>query len=127
MKSNQEKLKQILLFNAVFSTTSGTVLILFSNPIAAIFSLKTGLPLQLIGTALLAFVFQLIWTRSKFPIPPFAVKGIIFQDLIWVLGSLILIIWNPFLISTLGLWIISIIAIIVFMFAWLQWKYLKNA
>jgi hypothetical protein len=126
MKTNQKKLKLTLLANALFSTISGSVIILFTSELTHIFQLKSSLPMLLIGWGLMLFMMQLLWLSFKKTIPLFGVNGIIIQDVLWILGSIILLLWNPFSFPYTALWITAIIASIVTVFAFMQWKYSKN-
>lgn len=111
-------LKYVLRLNATFSLTSGILISLFSHKVSDIMGFKSTMALNYMGPILCGFAIY-VWmcasrqTRSH-------IKMIIFQDLLWVLGSIILLFTDPFGISVIGLWIIAIVALIVLDFALLQ-------
>jgi len=105
------KLQKSLKINALFSSISGLVLILLNEPIAKIFGTSNNTVFLIVGLILIYFAltiwYEIIKQRKL------AVIWIIIQDYTWVLGSLILIILNPFKITLTGNLIIGIIALIV--------------
>lgn len=125
MKTREEKLKNTLKANALFSLISGLILILFSEEIAILMNLTSNLPLTIIGLGLILFVLFILFVSYKKVLNYKLVKGIILQDLLWVFGSIVLLLLMPFGISLLGNILISVIAFIVSCFAFLQYKYSK--
>ncbi len=105
------RLQKSLLTNAVFSGTSGIILILCYTTIAALFQIENNTPFWSIGIALLYFMSTIIYEIKKQR--KIAVLWIILQDFLWVIGSSVLLIFNPFQISNAGLTIIGFIALIV--------------
>lgn len=105
------KLQKALKINAVFSSISGVVMILLNQSIAKLFGTGNNTVFWIVGLMLIYFAltiwYEIIKQRKL------AVIWIIIQDFIWVLGSLILIIFNPFKITLVGNLIIGIIALIV--------------
>lgn len=112
-------LQKALTTNAIFSSCSGLIMLFFRTPLAQLFGLEAALPFLIIGIALLIFAFSILveikWQRPKL------VYNIIVQDLLWVLGSIILLLWQPFGISTTGNILIAIVAGVVLIFA--VWQY----
>lgn len=125
MKVRESKLRNILKANALFSLVSGLVLILFPEDTAIKMNLTNNLPLVIIGLGLILFAAIILFISYKKSLNYQFVKSIILQDLLWVLGSIILLIVMPFGISVWGNILISLIAVIVFCFAFLQYKYSK--
>ena len=111
-------LKYVLRLNATFSLTSGILISLFFHKVSDIMGFNSPVILNYMGPILCGFAIY-VWmyasrqTRSH-------IKMIIFQDLLWVLGSIILLFTDPFGISVIGLWLIAIVALIVLDFALLQ-------
>lgn len=109
------KLKTALKANAIFSGTSGILLISFNQQIAKIFETENNTVFWVVGLTLVYFactiILEVIKQRSL------AILLIIVQDFIWVIGSIVLLIMNPFSISIAGNVIIGIIAIIVLFMA----------
>ncbi len=105
------KLRTALKINAVFSGLSGLLLIFLNNEIAGLFETENNHVFWIIGLVLIFFattiVVEVIKQRSL------AILWIIIQDYIWVIGSIVLLITNPFYISTIGSILIVIVAFIV--------------
>jgi hypothetical protein len=112
-------LKSALIGNAIFSGFSGSVMTIFAQDIAKLFGLENGVAFRGIGIALLFFALT-VWYESRRLRPAF-VYWIIIQDALWVLGSLILLIFKPFGISDSGNFLIAAVALIVVFFGWRQW------
>lgn len=120
MKLNT-RLKYTVAANSIFTLTSSLSFILFSSDLAQIFYVEAFI-IESIGFGLLLFLLQLLmflrnenrWIK---------IQWIIFQDLTWVVSSLILVVWNPMDFSILAQLIIISIALIVMLFALLQWRY----
>lgn len=113
-------LQKILLGNALFSLISGLVLLVFCSSLAHIFEVHNEAPFRLLGIGILLFSVFVFWVvkrqNTKLAI------SIIIMDLLWVLGSLLLVIWRPFSISATGQLLIGVAALIVLIFAIAQWK-----
>ncbi|CAM1374685.1 hypothetical protein [Tenacibaculum xiamenense] len=105
------KLQKALKVNALFSGTSGIIMILLNNQIANLFGTTNNTIFLVIGLILVYFSIT-IWYEIKKQ-RRLAVLWIIIQDYAWVLGSLILMVFNPFEITLTGNFIIGIIALIV--------------
>ena len=105
------KLQKALKVNALFSGTSGIIMILLNNQIANLFGTTNNTIFWVIGLILVYFSLT-IWYEIKKQ-RRLAVLWIIIQDYAWVLGSLILMVFNPFEITLTGNFIIGIIALIV--------------
>ena len=111
-------LKYVLRSNAIFSFLSGIAVAVFSTSLAELMGLTSAMILNYMGLILCGFAIY-VWiyaTRQTWT----HVRMIIFQDLLWVMGSITLIFTNPFDITAEGLWIIAIIAMVVLDFALLQ-------
>lgn len=113
-------LQKALTGNAVFSTLSALILLIFSTTMTDLFGLKEQFPFLIIGVVLLLFagtiVFEIKRQRKK------PVYWIIIQDILWVLGSIVLLFLQPFGISTAGNILIAIVALVVLVFAILQYQ-----
>jgi hypothetical protein len=105
------KLQKALKINALFSSISGIIIILLNQTISTLFGTSNNTVFWIVGLILIYFSLT-IWYEVKKQ-RKFAVNWIIIQDYIWVLASLILIIFNPFEITLTGNLIIGIIALIV--------------
>ena len=105
------KLQKALKNNALFSSTSGILMILLNNQLAHLFDTTNNSVFWIVGLILIYFAIT-IWYEIKKQ-RRLAVLWIIIQDYTWVLGSLILLIFNPFKVTLIGNLIIGIIALIV--------------
>ncbi|MBL4648239.1 MAG: hypothetical protein JKY03_00805 [Aureispira sp.] len=118
-------LQKALIGNAVFSTLSALSMLVFSATITNWFGLEERLPFLIIGGGLLFFAGTILVEvkrqREK------AVYWIIIQDVLWVLGSTILLLLNPFGISEIGNILITIVAFIVLIFAILQYQGIQKS
>ncbi len=105
-------LKISLGSNAIFSFVSGLLLIVLHQSIAGWFEIENTAVFWIIGIGLIYFSATILW-QLRTP----KTKGILFiiiQDLIWVVGSIIILLTNPFDISELGNQLITIVGFIVF-------------
>jgi ribosome-associated toxin RatA of RatAB toxin-antitoxin module len=109
------RLQQSLLYNAVFSGISGLTLILFQHSIAQLFGTANTKVYWVVGALLIFFTFTIVFEMVKQR--PLGVLWIIVQDILWVLGSVILLAINPFSITFTGNMIIAHVAIIVLFMA----------
>ena len=105
------ELQKTLKYNAIFSSISGLIMILFNNQIAELFGISNNSVFWIVGLILIYFTIT-IWYEIRKQ-RKIAVLWIIIQDFLWVIGSVILILLNPFDITSLGNLIIGIIAFIV--------------
>jgi len=105
------KLQTALLVNAIFSSLSGIALIVGNQQVAQLFGTTNTTVFWIIGGVLIFFAatigYEIFKQRS------WAVLWIIAQDFLWVIGSIVLLIWNPFEISQIGLAVIGVVALIV--------------
>ena len=115
-------LKSILLANALFSGISGLILAVFYEKMAVAIDLKTASALVVVGIALLVFSLFLFWLRSKDKPPKALIISVIIQDALWVLGSAIVLLVQPFGLNAAGHGLIAAVAVVVLLFAVLQWK-----
>ena len=126
MKKSEQYLRYAIKGNAFFSISSAITLLLSSRPIAKIMNLSAPNSLVYIGIGLFIFAITLFQNAFRKELQPKQIRFIIVQDWLWVIGSLILLIWNPFEISIMGNYIIAGVAIVVAVFAILQHKTLNN-
>ncbi len=105
------KLQKSLTINAMFSGISGIILITWNRQIASLFGTPNNTVFCVVGIALIAFSITIIYEIVKQR--PLAVLWIIIQDFLWVIGSAILLVINPFEISKTGNSTIAIVAFIV--------------
>ena len=117
-------LQKTLAANATFSTFSGTLLAVFPDKFTEIFEVENTLVFRILGVILLffaGFVFSQVKEHNDN-----LVKFIISQDFLWVVGSALLLLLQPFGISTSGNYMIGGVAALVFLFALGQMQGLKR-
>ena len=76
--------------------------------------------LPIVGVGLVLFAVSVLWTGFGNPLNVKMAKSIIVQDLLWVVGSAIVLIGNFFSLSSIGNEMILIVAMIVAGFAAFQ-------
>ena len=115
-----------LAANAGFSLLSGLLLTTFPKYLAGVFAATTHIPFLLIGLGLIFFAYT-IFIELK-PQRSHKVLAIIIQDLIWVIGSILILIFRPLPIAAIGYSIITWVAGFVLLFALLQaWGWWKSS
>lgn len=112
-------LQKALIGNAAFSITSALLMLIFSTSISDLFGLETHWPFLVVGVGLLLFAGTILIEIKRQRIK--AVYWIIIQDILWVLGSIFLLVLQPFGISEIGNILIAIVALVVLVFA--IWQY----
>ena len=99
-------------------------MILFHQPLAQLFGTNHSKVFWIVGLVLIYFAMTIWYEIGKQR--KWAVIWIIIQDYAWVLGSLMLLLFNPFGISIEGNVLIGIIALIVLYMGINQMIGLKN-
>jgi len=97
--------------NALFSSLSGLIMILFNQQLSKLFGIENHTAFWVVGLALFYFAITIAYEMKKQR--RFAILWIIIQDFIWVVASIVILVFNPFQITQIGNIIIAIIAIIV--------------
>lgn len=120
------KLKTALLANATFSSISGVAMLLFSNWIAELMGIPNKWVLPIIGGGLLFFASTILYQATRVTINSNQVKLIIAQDLAWVIGSTIIIVFGLFDLTLVGCILIGIVSGVVMLFAYLQIRGLET-
>ncbi len=108
-------LQKSLFFNALFSGLSGIILVAINKQMANLFDISNKSIFWIIGVALILFSVIIIYEIRRQN--PLGVLAIIIQDYLWVLGSIILLIAQPFEVSKTGNSIIAMVAIVVLFMA----------
>ncbi|MCP4440639.1 MAG: hypothetical protein GY810_16965 [Aureispira sp.] len=115
--TNAKFLKNALLGNALFSIVSGLLIVIESNYLQELFGIT--FPFWLIGAGLLPFAAWILWIVRQEKIDQKQTKAVILADIMWVGGSIALLLMNLG-ITNIGNWIIGGLAIVVADFALLQ-------
>lgn len=113
--------------NAIFCDVSGLVMTFAAKPLANFLGLETTMPLIVGGIGLIVWSAFLFMTSLQVKIPKWKAWLAIEGDLVWVLGSIVLLVGNFLPLTIAGTWTIGIIADIVLAFAiWQFWALRKN-
>ncbi len=126
---NDRMLRTALRGNGVFSIISGAVFILLAQSIVEFLGVAPDafVLIAIMGVGLLGFAATLFWLTSRTTIDTQLVWGAIIGDALWVIGSIMLLLFDPFNFSTAGRWAILIIADTVGIFGILQFVGLRRS
>lgn len=114
-----KSLKRTIIGNAIFSGISGILLAFMSNSIAELLEIPFPIIIQIVGWILIGFSVALVVIANK-ALTRFWVNFIILQDFLWVLGTILILVYQPFTIGIPGIWSLLIVGIIVGVFMILQ-------
>lgn len=118
-----KELKKYLAINSIFSAISGLTMILFSGNLNKLLNTDQFKYFPYIGTNLLVFA-AFVWYVSRRQLTnKTLVTTITILDLLWVLGSFVIVAFGLFDISTTGNIIIGLVAIWI---AFLAYKQFQN-
>ncbi|MEO0795324.1 MAG: hypothetical protein AAFX93_09190 [Verrucomicrobiota bacterium] len=118
--SNDQLLRRALFGNAVSSSLSGLVMLLFSQTLGSLIGIETSWFLPWIGGALLLFAVDLVHQATRPNLNRVRALGSSIGDFFWVLASIVLLLCCGSFFTPAGVWIISLIAIMVLVFGILQ-------
>lgn len=120
-------LRKVLYANAIFSTFCALLMILASRPITNFLGWSQPWMLTVIGVVLLPFAFFVVSCARRLPQSRQWAWVILEMDLLWVIGSaVILFLQWPAATTVGGRWAIAIIAEIVALFAILEYVGLRR-
>lgn len=117
-------LRRALLGNAVFSASSGVVLIVLAAPLADTLEVPSML-LFALGAGLLPFAAAVGWVAGNRA--PTAVRAVIGADLAWVIAAIGLVAVVGDSMATTTVVALSLVTLAVADFAALQWLGLRRA
>ena len=123
---NESLLRRSLLANAVFTTVCGLGLVLASGALSTLIGAVGATELIITGVILLFYAGDLARTAFGKRLPRSRVYYFIVMDVLWVIGSAV-VLWGlavPF--TAAGRWIILLIADAVGLFAVLQYLGLRR-
>lgn len=113
-------LRSAMRANAIFSGVSGVVALLFSSPLAALTGIQPPVVFMVLGVTLIGYALVLFWVTSRPELDMRAGWTAVMLDVVWVVGSLVLLLGNLLALTTAGKWIIAILADVVLVFAIVQ-------
>lgn len=119
-------LRRALLGNAAFSGLSGLLFTLDARPIAKFLGLENPMILTIMGLVLLAYAPFLVWLANRKPIPRWLAWMVIELDVLWIIGSAVLIFTDLVPLTGPGKWAIAIVADVVAVFAIVQYLGLRR-
>ena len=120
-------LKTYLRINSAFSMLTGVLMVLFSDKLMKFFnSIDDQYLFDTIGLNLIAFALFVWYVSTKQLQNVILVKLISFLDIIWVIGSFIIVLFQLFNLSLNGYILITIVAIWVGFLAYKQLKQILN-
>lgn len=115
-------LKKYLTVNYLFSLTSGLVMLVFSGYLDQLFGIANVYVFPVIGINLLGFAafafFVANWKLSH--------KGLVYSisalDGLWVLGSLLILVLDPFELTMVGNTLIGAVAVWIGFLGYMQYR-----
>ena len=119
-------LRNALLGNSIFSLLSGLDFVLFSGPVAAFLGLSSPAVILVLGVILIAYAYVIFTQARAQALNRSFARFVIISDVLWVIGSAVLIFTGLVDLTTPGKWAIAIIADIVLLFAILQYIGLRR-
>lgn len=121
-----KKLKFWLRFNAVFSTVCAIILLVDNYQIQQVFGFENSMVLPVLSIGLLPFAGYVYWVSRQHPIMEKHVRSISLMDGVWVLGSIVLIAFQPFGLTMVAYISIAIVALFVGLFGIQQYRNIKT-
>ena len=122
-------LTRALLANAAFSGLCGVLIVVFDERIVSTLT-QVHHHLWPLGVMLIGFSASLAWFATRRSVSSAWVTSVIAADLAWVAATVALLVGWSDLLSTAGIWALSIIGALVLLFAEPQWfglRRLKNS
>jgi hypothetical protein len=120
MDSEDTLLRRALLANAVFSGLSALSIAAAAGPVGRLLGSVSPVTLYIIAGALALFAFDLLQQARSEELSRGRALGAAISDLVWVVGSGILLLIGPEALSETGLLLVAAVALIVLVFAALQ-------
>ena len=120
VQSKDKFLKSALTANAVFSGLSGVMMILFGERLNSILGVEISWLLLSIGIGLIGFSGYLFFVKSQKVVPATTAWAIVAADIMWVAGSLVVLVNPPSNMEPTGKTLVAGAALIVAIFAALQ-------
>ena len=119
-------LRRALFGNGTFSTISGLLFLIAAGSVARFTGIEPPFTFRVLGIGLLGFAAFLFWQSAQKVLDQREVKTIIVADLLWVAGSVFLLLTNWLPLTSGGWWGVAIIADVVAAFAVLQYVGLRR-
>lgn len=118
-------LRTTLTANAAFSGLAGLLTAAFSGVLAEPLGIPRAL-LVVVGLALVPYAVMLRRLATDGELPVSRARAVIGADLAWVVASVAVLAISPASLTTLGHWVVGVVALGVGDFAVLQWVGLRR-
>lgn len=115
-------LRTTLLVNAISSGATGLLLALFPSLAAGIFGVSDTVYFVEVGIFLVLFAAYVLFVATRNPIKLRSVMIVTTLDLLWVLGSIVVVFLLAGIVTTIGIVLIIAVAAWVALMALLQFK-----
>lgn len=109
-----------LIGNAIFSTLTGLEMLFFPEAIAGFIGFSAPGQIQQLGFSLLFFATVVTFVATRRPIRLWAAWLISASDILWVVGTVALLLTRPDLLNTAGIISAILVALVVADFAVFQ-------
>lgn len=119
-------LRNALRGNALFSGTSGLVALLAAPSLAAFTGIEPPIIFVVLGIVLILYAVDLWWVASRQTINRRLAWAAIILDILWVAGSVALLLFGWLPLTVAGSWTIALLAEVVAIFAVLQFIGLRR-
>lgn len=119
-------LRRALQGNSLFSAMSGLTLLIGANAVSVFTGIESAAILTGLGVVLLLFAADLFWMTRETAVNPTFARLIIALDILWVVGSVLILFTNWVPLTNAGWWSVAIVADIVAVFAILQYIGLRR-
>lgn len=106
--------------NGVFSLISGAAALLLASSVSTLLGLPSPVLIMVTGVILLGYAAALLFATSRGMVTPQLGWTAVVLDVLWVVGSGVLIFSGVLDMTPAGKWLIAILADIVLLFAVLQ-------
>jgi hypothetical protein len=124
---SQAVLRTALRANGGFSAGSGSTMILASGTLGELLGVEPSGILVFIGANLLVFAAALLYVAGRQPVPrPLAWTAVVL-DVLWVGGSILLLLTDLAPLTAAGRWTVALLAFVVAGFAGAQWIGLRRS
>ena len=119
-------LRNALKGNALFSAIGGLAFFFGSGAFATLMSVDSPILLGALGVGIVIFALGVFLVFQENPLSTQKGKIIFALDVLWVVGSILLLIADPLTLSSEGKWIVLILADVVGVFAVLEYFGLRR-
>lgn len=120
-------LKNTLLLNALSSGITGILLICFARSAAELFGQGQSAPFAGVGVFLLVFSLYVFRVSRRTPVRNAEARVVTALDLLWVVASVVLLLWMNDRFSLVGNLLTAAVAGWVGLMAVLQWRGMRES